>query len=165
LLNKLLRDTGVKTRQEILADIGLGRRLNMVVARQLACNGETVPNETIANPVITIQGTEGMAVQFATCCRPIPGDPIIGVIKSGQGLVVHTHDCPALRKGHSGQWLDVVWDKNITRTFAVSLKLLVANQRGVLAKIAAAIAEAESNIENVSFANEGNTPRCISRWK
>jgi guanosine-3',5'-bis(diphosphate) 3'-pyrophosphohydrolase len=153
--DKLLRDTGIKTRQEILADIGLGRRLNMVVARQLACSNDTVSSEPVANPVITIQGTEGMAVQFATCCRPIPGDPIIGVIKSGQGLVVHTHDCPVLRKGHSGQWLDVVWDKNITRTFAVSLKLLVANQRGVLAKIAAAIAEAESNIENVSFANEG----------
>ncbi|HCJ52041.1 MAG TPA: guanosine-3',5'-bis(diphosphate) 3'-pyrophosphohydrolase [Gallionella sp.] len=153
---KLLRDTGVKTRQEILADIGLGRRLNMVVARQLACNGETLPGDTLANPVITIQGTEGMAVQFAACCRPIPGDPIIGVIKSGQGLIVHTHDCPTLRKGHSnsGQWLDVVWDKNITRTFAVNLKLLVANQRGVLAKVAAAIAEAESNIQNVSFASE-----------
>jgi GTP pyrophosphokinase len=153
--SKLLKDTGVKTRQEILADIGLGRRLNMVVARQLACNSEIVPVDAIANPVITIQGTEGMAVQFATCCRPIPGDPIIGVIKSGQGLVVHTHDCPSLRKGHNGQWLDVVWDKNITRTFAVSLKLLVANQRGVLAKVAAAIANAESNIENVSFASEG----------
>ena len=154
--DKLLKDTGVKSRQEILADIGLGRRLNMVVARQLAGNVEVTPSETIVNPVITIQGTEGMAVQFATCCRPIPGDPIIGVIKSGQGLVVHTHDCPVLRKGHhNGQWLDVVWDKNITRTFAVSLKLLVANQRGVLAKIAAAIAEAESNIENVSFASEG----------
>lgn len=153
---KLLRDTGVKTRQEILADIGLGCRLNMVVARQLACNGETLPGDTLANPVITIQGTEGMAVQFAACCRPIPGDPIIGVIKSGQGLIVHTHDCPTLRKGHSnsGQWLDVVWDKNITRTFAVNLKLLVANQRGVLAKVAAAIAEAESNIQNVSFASE-----------
>lgn len=153
--NKLLRDTGVKSRQEILADIGLGRRLNMVVARQLACNGDAAPGDIVSNPVITILGTEGMAVQFATCCRPIPGDPIIGVIKSGQGLVVHTHDCPLLRKGHSGQWLDVVWDKHITRTFAVNLKLLVANQRGVLAKVAAAIADAESNIENVSFANEG----------
>jgi GTP pyrophosphokinase len=154
---KLLKDTGAKSRQDILADIGLGRRLNMVVARQLARVGEAVPNETAANPVITIQGTEGMAVQFAKCCRPIPGDPIIGVIKSGQGLMVHTHDCPILRKGRSSgeQWLDVVWDKNITRPFDVGLKLVVANQRGVLAKVAAAIAEAESNIENVNFTNEG----------
>ncbi len=155
--NKLLRDTGVKTRQEILADIGLGRRLNMVVARQLVCNGEVLPGENLVNPTITIQGTEGMAVQFASCCRPIPGDPIIGVIKSGQGLIVHTHDCPSLRKGRSSnvQWLDVAWDQHISRTFAVNIKLLVANQRGVLAKVASVIADAESNIENVNFANEG----------
>jgi guanosine-3',5'-bis(diphosphate) 3'-pyrophosphohydrolase len=155
--NKLLRDTGMKARQDILADIGLGRRLNMVVARQLASLGETVPNLTAANPVITIQGTEGMAVQFAPCCRPIPGDPIVGVIKSGQGLLVHTHDCPTLRRGRSSgeQWLDVVWDKNITRPFDVNIKLLVADHRGVLAKISAAIAEAEANIENINFTHEG----------
>ena len=153
---RLLRDTGVKTRQDMLADIGLGRRLNMVVARQLALIGESPQGEAIPNSVITIQGTEGMAVQFAKCCRPIPGDPIIGVIKSGQGLVVHTHDCPTLRRGKSGeQWLDVAWDKDIHRNFVVGIKLLVANQRGVLAKVAAAISEAESNIENVSFHNEG----------
>jgi len=155
--NKLLRDTGAKTRQDILADIGLGRRLNLVVARQLASVGEKVSNEAAATPPITIQGTEGMAVQFAQCCRPIPGDPIIGVIKSGQGLIVHTHDCPTLRRGRSSseQWLDVVWDKNISRPFDVSIKLLAANQRGVLAKVAAAIAEAEANIENISFTPEG----------
>ena len=153
--NKLLKNAGVKTRQEILADIGLGRRLNMVVARQLACLGEAAPGEAAAT-AITIQGTEGMAVQFAKCCRPIPGDPIVGVLTGGQGLVVHTHDCPALRRGRVGeQWLDVVWDKNISRSFEVSLKLVVANQRGVLAKVAAAIAESESNIENVSFSSEG----------
>ena len=153
---KLLRDTGVKSRQDMLADIGLGRRLNMVVARQLSHVGDTQHGEPATTSVITIQGTEGMAVQFAKCCRPIPGDPIIGVIKSGQGLVVHTHDCPTLRRGRSGeQWLDVAWDKNINRNFVVGVKLLVANQRGVLAKIAAAISEAESNIENVNFNNEG----------
>jgi guanosine-3',5'-bis(diphosphate) 3'-pyrophosphohydrolase len=155
--NKLLKDTGVKTRQDILADIGLGRRLNMVVARQLSRVGDAVPGEAASHAVVTIQGTEGMAVQFAKCCRPIPGDPIIGVIKSGQGLVVHTHDCPTLRKGRSvsEQWLDVAWDKNINRPFDVSIKLIVANQRGVLAKVAAAIADAEANIGNINFANEG----------
>lgn len=153
---KVLRDTGVKSRSDMLADIGLGRRLNMVVARQLANTKDTPNSETVTASVITIQGTEGMAVQFAKCCRPIPGDPIIGVIKSGQGLVVHTHDCPTLRRGRGGeQWLDVEWDKNINRNFVVGIKLLVSNQRGVLAKVAAAISEAESNIENVNFNNEG----------
>ncbi len=154
---KLLRETGAKSQLDIFADIGLGRRLNMVVARQLANIGDTVLNDALGNAVVTIQGTEGMAVQFAKCCRPIPGDPIIGVIKSGQGLVVHTHDCPTLRRGRSGeQWLDVVWDRQITRPFDVSIKLIVANRRGVLAKVASAIAEAESNIENVNFSNEGD---------
>jgi len=157
LWQKLLKDTGAKSRQDILADIGLGRRLNILVARQLARVGDTVKSEGANHAVVTIQGTEGMAVQFARCCRPIPGDPIIGVIKSGQGLIVHTHDCPTLRKGRSSseQWLDVACDKNISRPFDVSIKLIVANQRGVLAKIAAGISEAESNIENVNFANEG----------
>ena len=154
--SKLLKETGAKTRKEILADIGLGRRLNLVVARQLACIGETLPSETAASMAITIKGTEGTAVQFAKCCHPIPGDPIIGVLKSGQGLTVHTRDCPSLHKGRGGeQWMDAVWDKHIHRSFEVGLKLMVANQRGVLAKVAAAMAEAESNIENVSFAHEG----------
>ena len=155
---KLLKETGAKSRQEICADIGLGRRLNMVIARQLAREGE-IPGQLANNNsgVVTILGNEGMAMQFAKCCRPIPGDPIIGIIRPGQGLVVHTHDCPTLRKGRTSteEWLDVAWDKNLNKLFDVNIKLIVANQRGVLAKVAAAIAEAESNIENVHFSNEG----------
>ena len=157
--DKLLKDSGAKSRDEALADIGLGRRLNIVIARQLARIGEAgAPEHHPSSGVVTILGTEGMAVQFAKCCHPIPGDPIVGVIKSGQGLVVHTHDCPSLRKGRGGmdKWLDVTWDKNIIRPFEASIKLIVANQRGVLAKVAAAIADAESNIENVHFTNEGD---------
>ena len=155
---KLVKDTTAKSREEILADIGLGRRLNMVIARQLARMSEGGTHELPSSGVITIQGTEGLAVQFAKCCRPIPGDPIIGVIKHGQGLIVHTHDCPMLRKGRgsTGEWLDVTWDRHINKPFDVNIKLIVANQRGVLAKAAAAIAESESNIENVHFTNEGD---------
>jgi GTP pyrophosphokinase len=156
---RVLKETGAKSRKDIFADIGLGRRLNMVIARQLAKLSEVEGSRPEANAsgVITLLGTEGMAVQYAKCCRPIPGDPIIGVIKSGQGLIVHTHDCPSLRKGRNGseEWMDVVWDRNISKLFEVSIKLIVANQRGVLAKVASSIADAESNIENVNFTSEG----------
>ncbi|MEQ1674580.1 MAG: bifunctional (p)ppGpp synthetase/guanosine-3',5'-bis(diphosphate) 3'-pyrophosphohydrolase, partial [Candidatus Nitrotoga sp.] len=148
---KFLKDSGVKSRTEVLADIALGRRLNMVVARQLARLGDPgSPEHVPIHGIVTIIGTEGMAVQFAKCCRPIPGDPIIGIIKKGHGLIVHTHDCPTLSKGRSGtdEWLDVAWDKHINKAFEVGIKLIVINQRGVLAKAAAAIAEAVSNIEN-----------------
>jgi GTP pyrophosphokinase len=157
---RVLKESSAKSRQEIFADIGLGRRLNMVIARQLArmSEGEYIRTESNSSGIITLLGNEGMAVQYAKCCRPIPGDPIIGVIKSGQGLIVHTHDCPSLRKGRSGseEWMDVVWDKNINKLFEVSIKLIVANQRGVLAKVASSIADSESNIENVHFTSEGD---------
>jgi GTP pyrophosphokinase len=157
---RVLNESSAKSRQEIFADIGLGRRLNMVIARQLAkmSDGEVTRTDASTSGIITLLGNEGMAVQYAKCCRPIPGDPIIGVIKSGQGLLVHTHDCPSLRKGRSGseEWMDVVWDKNINKLFEVSIKLIVANQRGVLGKVAASIADSESNIENVHFTSEGD---------
>ena len=156
---KLLRDMGFKSSKEVFADIGLGRSLNTVIARKLARVAEDSSYNAAPNKgVITILGNEGMAIQFGKCCMPIPGDPIIGCIKSGQGLVVHTHDCSMLRKGRaaSEDWLDVAWDKNINKLFDVSIKLIVANQRGVLAKVATAIAEAESNIENVHFSSEGD---------
>jgi GTP pyrophosphokinase len=94
-----------------------------------------------------------MAVQFAKCCRPIPGDSIVGFIKKDQGLVIHAHDCPAALKnrGNSGNWLDVAWGKDISKQFEVSIKVMVADQRGVLARVAAAIAEAGSNIDNVAM--------------
>ena len=97
-----------------------------------------------------------MAVQFAKCCQPIPGDPIIGFIKKGQGILIHTHDCPsvALFRNDPDKWLDVEWDPETKKLFDVSIKLVVANQRGVLAKIAAEIAEAGSNIDKVSMEEE-----------
>jgi len=151
---RLMRDYGVKSRQEVLTDIGLGKRLGMMVARQLLTLAES-PGERAGKPLgsITIRGTEGMAVQFAKCCRPIPGDPIIGFINKGKGLVIHTHDCPSIRKFRvdPDKWLDVEWDPETKRLFKVNLKLAVANQPGVLAKIAAGIADAGSNIDNVGM--------------
>ncbi|MCL4470862.1 MAG: bifunctional (p)ppGpp synthetase/guanosine-3',5'-bis(diphosphate) 3'-pyrophosphohydrolase [Gammaproteobacteria bacterium] len=152
---KLLRECSGKTRQEILADIGLGKRLNLVVAHHLLAVTETAEERKhVAIGPITIRGTEGMAVQFANCCRPIPGDPIIGCINKGQGLIIHTHDCPVAAKNRddTDKWLDVEWDPDAPRkSYDVNIKLVVANQRGVLAKVAASIADAGSNIDNVSM--------------
>ena len=155
---KLLKDYGVKTREEILTDIGLGKRLNIMVARQLLAIAEVPGERTSKLGAITIRGSEGMAVQFAKCCRPIPGDPILGFINKGKGLVIHTHDCPAIRKFRMDpdKWLDVEWDPDTKRLFMVSLKLAVANQPGVLAKVATGIADAGSNIDNVSMEEGDN---------
>ena len=153
--DKLVRDYGLKNRQEILTDIGLGKRLNVMVARQLLAmadsHGERAGNKQLGT--ITIRGTEGMAGHCAPCCHPMPADPILGFINKGKGLVVHTHDCPAIRKFRMDpdKWLDVEWDPDTRRLFKVNLKLAVANQPGVLAKIASGIADAGSNIDNVGM--------------
>jgi guanosine-3',5'-bis(diphosphate) 3'-pyrophosphohydrolase len=154
---KLARDSGAKSKKDLLADMGLGKHLPAVVARRLATPGESATGASGPADVITILGTEGMAVQFAKCCRPIPEDPVVGFIKKDQGLVIHIHDCPAVSKnrGNSDNWLDVAWGKEINRQFEVSIKLMVTNQRGVLARVAAAIAEAGSNIDNVGMEGDG----------
>jgi GTP pyrophosphokinase len=151
--DKFVRDAGAKSRQEVLADVGLGKRLAAVVARRLLSRAEPGPQEAPAPAgSVIIRGSEGMAVQFASCCRPIPGDPIIGLISKGQGMVIHTHDCPVITKARHDpeRVLDVAWDPDTRKLFEVSIKLVVANQRGVLAKVAAEIAEAGSNIQNVA---------------
>ena len=158
---KVMRDYAAKDKSDILAEIGLGKRISLMVAHQLVA-GMAADNADNPDAIkikankqldtITIRGSEGMAVQFAQCCQPIPGDPILGFINKDKGLVIHTHDCPSVRKFKldPDKWLDVDWDTDNKRLFKASLRLVVANERGMLAKIAAGIAEADSNIDNVS---------------
>ncbi len=150
--DKLAKVSNTKSRDAILSDIGLGKRLAIVVAHQLLARGEALPAESRPASAMVVRGSEGLAVQFARCCGPIPGDPIIGLISKGQGMVVHTHDCPVIAKNHRDpdRLLDVQWDANPSKLFDVGIRLVVANQRGVLAKVAAEIAAAESNIQNVA---------------
>ncbi|HEX2648608.1 MAG TPA: bifunctional (p)ppGpp synthetase/guanosine-3',5'-bis(diphosphate) 3'-pyrophosphohydrolase [Burkholderiales bacterium] len=156
---RAVRDSGARSRHELLADIGLGRRLPAVAARRLLLNAERDEAKSVAGPrgagaSVVIRGTEGMAVQLAGCCRPIPGDPIVGSIKKGQGLVVHAADCrhaQRSRRVEPEQWIDVEWDRRPSRLFQAAIRVIVANQRGVLAKVASEIAEAGSNIDSISM--------------
>jgi guanosine-3',5'-bis(diphosphate) 3'-pyrophosphohydrolase len=153
---RVVRDSGARSREELLADLGLGKRLPAVVARRLLKHADPAREEG-ASGSVTIRGTEGMAVQLATCCRPIPGDEIVGSIKKGQGLVVHASDCTTSlrsRKNEPEQWIDVEWDPRTTRLFQAAIGVTVENQRGVLAKVASAIADAGSNIDSISMGED-----------
>jgi GTP diphosphokinase / guanosine-3',5'-bis(diphosphate) 3'-diphosphatase len=155
---KLQREIGVRSRNDILSDVGLGKRLAAIVARKLLQLSDQQAEGKEGKPAgaIVVRGSEGMAVEFAHCCNPIPGDPIIGFIRKGQGLVIHTHDCPTARRsrGDSDKWVEVDWDPQTERMFDVGLKVVVKDERGVLAKVAAAIANAGCNIANVSVDND-----------
>jgi GTP diphosphokinase / guanosine-3',5'-bis(diphosphate) 3'-diphosphatase len=150
---QMVKSSGQKNIDEIYTDIGLGKRLPSVVARRLLAR-EDMGTDAPGNMALAIHGTEGMAIQLARCCQPIPGDPIIGSIKKGSGLVIHTHDCPSIRKSRSAEpqkWIDVEWEPEDGKLFDIRIKVEVKNTRGVLAQVAAAIAEAGSNIEHVAM--------------
>ena len=180
LLDALLKQLKLETLDELLADISLGKRVAALVARQLADIIEhreaaiTGPKKrrkksmlsrytpswlkggqaghTTAHP-LAIRGTEGSVVTYAKCCRPIPGDSILGFVSAGRGIVIHTRSCKNVRefRNNPERWIDVQWEPDIKNTFSVDIRVDTANQRGVLATVASVIAEQGSNIENVSI--------------
>nr|WP_233146043.1 bifunctional (p)ppGpp synthetase/guanosine-3',5'-bis(diphosphate) 3'-pyrophosphohydrolase [Pigmentiphaga sp. NML080357] len=167
--DKLARGSGARSRDEILADIGLGKRLAAVVARRFMPEGD--PISTTAEQVdryteqgtaspIRIQGNEGLAVQLAPCCTPIPGDAIVAYVRLGHGLVVHTEDCPNARRQRAREperWLDVAWDDQTSRHFNVRIDVVLRQERGVLGRVAAEISAADANITHVSMQDEASS--------
>jgi len=173
----LVRDAQAKDRDEILADVGLGRRLAVVVARQLAMTAgsdeeasETTSDRTKTIPVaapVVIRGTEGMALQMAKCCSPIPGDDIVGHMRKDQGLAVHQTDCmyaARARRADPERWVELQWADDTAGVYAVNLDVSAANERGVLGRIAVALAEADSNILSVHLEDE-NAEQALIHFK
>ena len=156
---RFVRGRGVKSRNEVLTDIGLGKRHAVIIARRLAADRLAeggAPVEQKPRSAIVINGEQGVAMQLAKCCRPIPGDPIVGIIRKGQGLVVHTHDCRSIGKSshERDNWVDVAWAQGGERLFDVGIRIVTENRRGVLAKITAEIASDGSDIQNINIDNE-----------
>jgi GTP pyrophosphokinase len=154
---KLIRDSAVKSKEDLLAELALGKQLPAIVAKKLVIPDESSSGELTTGP-IPILGTEGLTVQFAKCCRPIPGDSIIGIIKKDSGLVIHTNQCThiSISQKSSENFLNVTWGKDITRTFDAEITVTAINKQGVLARVAAEIAKANSNIDDIIMATEND---------
>ncbi|MBU0500103.1 MAG: RelA/SpoT family protein [Gammaproteobacteria bacterium] len=153
----VLKECGAGSLQGLLVEIGLGNRMPLLVAQRLTgLEGGPLPEashrDRYEGPLF-IRGTEGMVVNYAKCCRPIPGDQITAVFNPGKGMVVHRQECRNLKKERrSGEtWLELDWEKVIEASFATEIRVSVGNQRGVLASVAAAIADMGSNIDNVGI--------------
>ena len=153
----LAKEYGSKSQLDILADIGLGKRLSFVVAQALtkvpgkADDGNAQP--LVKQGALTLRGVEGVAIQYGKCCRPIPGDALTGQFRRGQGLLVHTRDCATLKKQSVdvAELVDVEWAPDVEGVFVTGVRLLVADRRGLLAELASAIADADANIDAVSM--------------
>ncbi len=169
---KILRFSGNRSRADLLTDIGLGKRIaSMVAKRMVALLGEKgekpdgllmsreryTSHESVSQGALLLDGSEGGSVVFGNCCKPIPGDSILGYLGRGEGLVVHTDDCAVakrLQHRDSERFIAVDWSDEPVRTFETALVVTVSNGKGVLAKVAAALAVAEADITHVNMGQE-----------
>ena len=149
-MQALLEMNNLENRDDLFESIGLGTRVALLVARQLLVSDEEIEKQ---NEPLVIKGTEGMVVSFAKCCHPIPGDAIVGFVSAGRGIVVHTQTCKNIAdfRKQPEKWIDVEWSADIEGDFVAEMRVEVANQRGVLATLAAIISDLDSNIENVDI--------------
>jgi GTP pyrophosphokinase len=172
--DKLLRFTGNKSRAELLTDLGLGKRIAGIVAKRLMTLlselGERpdallisrerfTAHENVSQGGLTLDGSENASVQFASCCRPVPGEPILGYLGRGEGLVVHTTDCAVakrLQHKDAERFIGVEWSDEPVRSFETGVLVTVANGKGALARVAAALANAEADITHVDMDDEHN---------
>ena len=153
-LRALLKDYHLETVDDLLVEVGMGRRPSVLVARALVpvADADSTDNNKTMRPLV-IRGTEGMVTRFSKCCRPIPGDSVIGIITGGRGLMIHTQSCRNISDGkHPPEnYLDVQWEPGIDEEFPVEVSVIVEDRRGVLATVATVIGDADSNIENVGI--------------
>jgi guanosine-3',5'-bis(diphosphate) 3'-pyrophosphohydrolase len=156
VLEKFLQKSKFKRLEELLSDIALGNRMADQVASQLVAARGTTARGAGAPHIaekIRITGAERGVLSFANCCHPLPGDDIIGYLSPGKGIVVHRTECPnvaELRKSPE-RYVAIEWDRDVQGDYRAELRIEVINRPGVLATVAAAIAAADSNIENVEY--------------
>ena len=150
-MKEALDELGLEDNNELFEQLGLGERLAPLTARFLAGaddQGDTLP----AAASLVIAGTEGMVVSYAKCCYPIPGDDVMGYLSAGRGVVIHRNSCGNLinfRK-QPEKWIAVTWEKDIDRDFSSQIQVDAESKTGVLAEVAATIADTDSNIEQVA---------------
>ncbi|KAA3629819.1 MAG: guanosine-3',5'-bis(diphosphate) 3'-diphosphatase [Proteobacteria bacterium] len=153
-LDRLTKEFQLADHDSLYEQIGLGQRLPELVARRLLPEPEgAVVSGSNDDTRMTIKGSEGMVVSYGKCCRPIPGDRVVGFVSVGRGIVIHTENCKNFREQgeRSDKWIDVEWASTTEGDFSVEVRVEVINQRGVLATVAAVISDGDANIEYVNL--------------
>ncbi len=154
-LKRTIEESGFTEFDDLLEDIGLGTLMAQIAARRLQPKqtDETPEDQDDSSPLV-LRGTEGMVINFAKCCRPIPGDSVIGRLSAGRGMVVHRDDCnniAAETKSNPEKCVSVQWATEVSGEYPVELRVNIENERGVLAMLASILSQADANIENISL--------------
>lgn len=149
-----LQQASLQSLDHLLEEIGLGNRMAYMVAQRLTSQApaEEDDRKPEEKGTLAIRGSEGMVMNYAKCCHPIPGDPIVGHISSGRGMVIHTDDCNNIAeiRDNPEKCVAVSWDEGVEGEFSVELRVEIENQRGLIATLATTITSTEANIEKIS---------------
>lgn len=151
----LLTEFQYDDEQDLLEAIGLGNRVAFGIARALTNESEAtdmpIVNDT-ASSKLAISGTEGMVISYARCCHPIPGDPVLGHISSGRGIVIHMDNCRNIAdlRNDSDRCIAMEWTDSVKGDFTVVLRVEAEHQKGFIAELASLITEADANIEKIT---------------
>ena len=146
--NEVLKELNIASKEELFAQIGLGNQLAPLVARKLLVKSPTTVGTSLP---LTIKGTEGMVINYAKCCHPIPGDTIIGFFNVGRGIIIHQESCNKISEmQHSPEkYVFTTWADNITGKFPVELKIETLSNRSILATVAKVLSDCDANIEDI----------------
>jgi GTP diphosphokinase / guanosine-3',5'-bis(diphosphate) 3'-diphosphatase len=149
----VVKELNLVDKEELFAQIGLGNQLAPLVARKLLFKSPDDNNKSLP---LTIKGTEGMVINYAKCCYPIPGDHIVGIFNSGRGIVIHREHCNNAieMQRYPEKYIFVAWADNVTGLFSVELKIEANNHKGIIAEIARILSDCDANIENIQINEE-----------
>jgi guanosine-3',5'-bis(diphosphate) 3'-pyrophosphohydrolase len=150
-IQAVLDEYRLELTEDLLEDIGLGNRMAYVVARRLLSDSnEALPS---SEGPLAIRGTEGLVLSYAKCCTPIPGDPIVGHLSAGKGMVVHLDSCKNIGeiRHNPEKCIQLSWAKDVTGEFNVELRVELEHQRGLIALLAGSVNAADGNIEKISM--------------
>ncbi|PZP21868.1 RelA/SpoT family protein, partial [Pseudomonas kuykendallii] len=147
----VLAEYRMEVLEDLLEDIGLGNRMAYVVARRLLASEGEQPQS--AEGPLAIRGTEGLVLSYAKCCTPIPGDPIVGHLSAGKGMVVHLESCKNIAeiRNNPEKCVQLSWAKDVTGEFNVELRVELEHQRGLIALLAGSVNAADGNIEKIGM--------------
>jgi RelA/SpoT family (p)ppGpp synthetase len=161
-LNVALAELKMSGLDELCEEVGLGNQIAQLVVRRLVSD-LPVEEAHVIYP-LAISGTEGMVVTYAKCCRPIPGDAIIGYLSAGRGIVIHQENCKNVAEVHKTpeKYIFIQWAEAVEGEFLVELRIEVLNKRGILATLANVLTEHDSNIQNVQIDEQDNTHNTIT---
>ena len=161
-LSVILMDLKLENFEQLCEEVGLGNQVAPLIVRRLVSD-LSVEDSHVVYP-LAIRGTEGMVVSYAKCCRPIPGDPIIGFLSAGRGIVVHRENCKNISEMSRTpeKYIFIQWADKVEGEFQVELRLDVLSKRGVLATIANTLAENDVNIQNVHIDERDNRHNTIT---